>query len=119
MYQPIEDPVDALVDYRASDRYPLLRAFRWRNHRFEVDRIDAVRRCPSEPMSTEEQPRSYGHFSSRWVRNADTHPPPVRDARGSLCYRVRSGQDGFELRLDLDRLRWILEAIIGDEVNQR
>jgi len=114
MYCPIEETVDALVSFKVNGRYPLLQAFRWRDRRFDVVRIDGVRRCAGQPRPPADEPRSYGHFSSRWTPSSEASSSPRPSHSAGLCYRVRTAQNCFELRLDLERSQWVLEALVGD-----
>ena len=38
------EPIDALVIYRRGAPHPLLRAFRWKNHRYDVTSTNLVHR---------------------------------------------------------------------------
>jgi hypothetical protein len=114
MEQSIEETVEALVRFTAKGSFPVPQAFRWRNRRFDIAQIEQVCRCPSDLSVHEEGPLSYGHFSSRWVRGSDTHPTHPRATKGSLCYRVRTKRNRFDLRLDLERSQWVLETLLGD-----
>jgi len=80
MIQPVNESVDTLVIYRRGAPHPLLRAFRWRDRRYDVSETFFVHR---------ERDGASIHF----------------------CYSVGSGSDRFELRLDTEFGRWILEAI--------
>jgi len=42
MVQPVDEPIDAYVIYQRGAPHPLLRAFRWRNRRFEVTATNLV-----------------------------------------------------------------------------
>jgi hypothetical protein len=111
MFQPIHEPVDALVTFTPGAPYPTLRAFRWRRRRYDITSIESVRRCTATDPQEEAEPRTYGHFSSRWVRGAGSSPTSGVVTHGSLCYRVRVGSDDFELRLDPKRSQWVLEGL--------
>ncbi|UCF10305.1 MAG: hypothetical protein JSW65_01080 [Candidatus Bipolaricaulota bacterium] len=112
MFQPIHEPVDALVTFTTSGRYPILEAFRWRRQRYDITGIESVRRCTPSPSSPAEEPRSYGHFSSRWTRGSEFARRVGGASRSSLCYRVRAGTDRFELQLDPKDSRWMLEGVL-------
>ena len=112
VYCPIGETVDALVTFKVDGRYPLLQAFRWCDRRFDIVRIDGVRRCAGQPRPTTDEPRSYGHFSSRWTPSSEAPSSPHPSHGAGLCYRVRTAHDCFELRLDLERSQWVLEALV-------
>ncbi len=42
MYQLICEPVDAYVLYKRGTAHPIVRAFRWRNRRFDITSTDLV-----------------------------------------------------------------------------
>jgi len=42
MYQLIGEPVDAYVLYKHGAAHPIVRAFRWRNRRFDITSTDLV-----------------------------------------------------------------------------
>ncbi len=42
MFQEIREPIDALVIYRRGAPHPLLRAFRWKQRRYDVTEINLV-----------------------------------------------------------------------------
>ena len=44
MFQEIREPIDALVIYRRGAPHPLLRAFRWKNRRYDVTSTHLVHR---------------------------------------------------------------------------
>jgi hypothetical protein len=112
MFQPIHEPIDAFVAFRPGIPYPALKAFRWRHRRYDVSAIESVQRCTAAPRPAgEEEPRSYGHFSSRWTRGAEFSTSRPSRANTSLCYRVRVGGNEFELRLDPGPSQWVLEGI--------
>jgi len=42
MFQEIREPIDALVIYRRGAPHPLLRAFRWKQRRYDVTETNLV-----------------------------------------------------------------------------
>ena len=44
MLYSVNEPIDALVVYRRGAPHPLLRAFRWKNHRYDVTSTHLVHR---------------------------------------------------------------------------
>ena len=42
MVQPVNESVDTLVIYRRGAPHPLLRSFRWNQHRYDVTQINLV-----------------------------------------------------------------------------
>ena len=44
MFQEIREPIDALVIYRRGAPHPLLRAFRWKQRRYDVTDTNLVHR---------------------------------------------------------------------------
>lgn len=42
MLQPIDEPIDAYVVYQRGAPHPILRAFRWKNRRFDVTATNLV-----------------------------------------------------------------------------
>ena len=44
MLYPVNEPIDALVVYRSGAPHPLLRAFRWKNRRYDVTSTHLIHR---------------------------------------------------------------------------
>ncbi len=44
MLYSVNEPIDALVIYRRGAPHPLLRAFRWKNHRYDVTSTHLIHR---------------------------------------------------------------------------
>jgi len=114
MYRPINEPIDVLAVFRESGGHPLVKAFRWRDRRYDVELIERVRRCSQTPPAGEGGPPTLGHFSSRWTGGAAGSGPAAVEEE-ALCYCVLTRTDRFELRLDPLRSLWWLEGIHADD----